>query len=144
MVFGERLSLLVELKHQKVVRRARDPRCDVEMAVSGDSHGGTLNPSLLAPRNDSPQWRVLVIEDADELLREDAKSRVGQVLSRLLNLGDGILGQGLRVIVLMNGVRTPTDASNSAAALSDSYSGQRRSIVFECSTSTNGPSFLLR
>ena len=101
MVFGERLSLLVELKHQKVVRRARDPRCDVEMAVSGDSHGGTLNPSLLAPRNDSPQWRVLVIEDAGELLREDAKSRVGQALSRLLNLGDGILGQGLRVIVLI-------------------------------------------
>ena len=53
------------------------------------------------PRNDSSQWRVLVIEDADELLREDAKSRVGQALSRLLNLGDGILGQGMRVIVLI-------------------------------------------
>ena len=53
------------------------------------------------PRNDSSEWRVLVIEDADELLREDAKSRVGQALSRLLNLGDGILGQGMRVIVLI-------------------------------------------
>ena len=30
------------------------------------------------------------VVDADELLREDAKSRVGQALSRLLNLGDGI------------------------------------------------------
>ena len=53
------------------------------------------------PRNDPSEWRVLVIEDADELLREDAKSRVGQALSRLLNLGDGILGQGMRVIVLI-------------------------------------------
>lgn len=52
-------------------------------------------------RKDSSEWRVLVIEDADELLREDAKSRVGQALSRLLNLGDGILGQGMRVIVLI-------------------------------------------
>ncbi len=46
-------------------------------------------------------WRVLVIEDADELLRADAKERVGQALSRLLNLGDGILGQGLKTLVLI-------------------------------------------
>ena len=42
-----------------------------------------------------------MIEGADELLREDAKSRVSQALSRLLNLGDGILGQGIAVIVLI-------------------------------------------
>lgn len=57
---------------------------------------------LLADEDDNPErWRVLVIEDADELLREDAKDRVGQALSRLLNLGDGILGQGMRVLVLI-------------------------------------------
>ncbi|MCP3935954.1 MAG: AAA family ATPase [Actinomycetia bacterium] len=46
-------------------------------------------------------WRVLVIEDADELIRDDAKDRVGQALSRLLNLGDGILGQGMKVLALI-------------------------------------------
>jgi len=46
-------------------------------------------------------WRLLVIEDADELLRADAKQRVGQALSRLLNLSDGLLGQGSKVLVLI-------------------------------------------
>ena len=57
---------------------------------------------LLEDRDDDDeQWRLLVIEDADELIRADAKDRVGQALSRLLNLSDGILGQGLRVAVLV-------------------------------------------
>lgn len=47
------------------------------------------------------RWRLLVIEDADELLRTDAKSRSGQALSRLLNLSDGLIGQGLRVLVMI-------------------------------------------
>ncbi|MCG8652970.1 MAG: AAA family ATPase, partial [Pirellulales bacterium] len=47
------------------------------------------------------RWRVLVVEDADEMLRSDAKERVGQAMSRLLNIGDGILGQGTRVLVLI-------------------------------------------
>ncbi len=56
---------------------------------------------VLLAEEDDDRWRVLVIEDADEMLREDAKSRVGQSLSRLLNLGDGILGQGMKVLVMI-------------------------------------------
>ena len=48
-----------------------------------------------------PQWRLLVIEDADEVIRGDAKARSGQALSRLLNLTDGIVGQGMRTLVLI-------------------------------------------
>lgn len=48
-----------------------------------------------------PKWRLLVLEDTGELLAEDAKERTGQGLSRLLNLVDGIVGQGLRVLVLV-------------------------------------------
>lgn len=48
-----------------------------------------------------PSWRLLVIEDADEVLRADAKLRSGQALSRLLNLTDGIVGQGMRTLVLV-------------------------------------------
>lgn len=46
-------------------------------------------------------WRLLVIEDADELISADAKVRAGQALSRLLNLTDGIVGHGMRTIVLI-------------------------------------------
>ncbi|MGO9760841.1 MAG: AAA family ATPase [Solirubrobacteraceae bacterium] len=48
-----------------------------------------------------PRWRLLVLEDTGELLAADAKARTGQALSRLLNLVDGIVGQGLRVLVLV-------------------------------------------
>ena len=65
------------------------------------ARSATLMEILLDDDSDATRWRVLVIEDADELLRADAKERVGQALSRLLNLGDGILGQGLRTLVLI-------------------------------------------
>lgn len=46
-------------------------------------------------------WRVLVLEDSGELIAADAKERTGQALSRLLNVVDGLIGQGLRVLVLV-------------------------------------------
>ena len=48
---------------------------------------------------EAPQHRLLVLEDCDEMIRADAKSAVGQSLARLLNLTDGLLGQGLRALV---------------------------------------------
>ena len=45
------------------------------------------------------RWRLLVFEDCDELIRAEAKSGAGQSLARLLNLTDGLLGQGLEVLV---------------------------------------------
>jgi ATPase family associated with various cellular activities (AAA) len=47
------------------------------------------------------KWRLLVLEDTGELLSADAKERTGQGLSRLLNVVDGIVGQGLRLLVLV-------------------------------------------
>ena len=46
-------------------------------------------------------WHLYVIEDSDELLTDDAKARTGQALSRLLNVVDGMIGQGLRLLVLV-------------------------------------------
>jgi hypothetical protein len=51
----------------------------------------------------SRPWRLLILEDTGELLAADAKEREGQGLSRLLNLVDGLIGQGLRVVVLVTG-----------------------------------------
>jgi hypothetical protein len=45
------------------------------------------------------QWRMLLLEDCDELIRGEAKQSTGQALSRLLNLTDGLLGQGRKVLV---------------------------------------------
>lgn len=47
------------------------------------------------------RWRVLVLEDTGELLAADAKERTGQALSRLLNTVDGMIGQGLKILVLV-------------------------------------------
>lgn len=45
------------------------------------------------------RWRLLLLEDCDELIGEDAKRSAGQALSRLLNLTDGLIGQGRHVLV---------------------------------------------
>src|SRR3954447_5050055 len=47
------------------------------------------------------RWKVLVVEDADELIRSDARKEAGASLGRLLNLTDGILGHGLRALLLI-------------------------------------------
>jgi uncharacterized protein DUF5925/ATPase family protein associated with various cellular activities (AAA) len=47
------------------------------------------------------RWKVLVVEDADELIRADARNESGAALGRLLNLSDGILGYGLRALLLI-------------------------------------------
>jgi hypothetical protein len=49
--------------------------------------------------DEDKRWRLLVLEDCDELIRVDAKQGTGQSLARLLNLTDGLLGQGLEVLV---------------------------------------------
>ena len=47
------------------------------------------------------EWKLLILEDAGELLAVEAREKVGQALSRLLNLVDGLIGQGLKVLVLI-------------------------------------------
>ncbi|GAA2352346.1 DUF5925 domain-containing protein [Dactylosporangium salmoneum] len=59
---------------------------DTALGVDGDDEGGR-------------RWRLLLLEDCDELVRGEAKQATGQALSRLLNLTDGLLGQGRDVLV---------------------------------------------
>lgn len=74
--------------------------CDLEYVL--DPEAILRDPGYLlevsSPEEDE-RWRLLVLEDCDELIRVDAKSGSGQALARLLNLTDGILGQGLRALV---------------------------------------------
>src|SRR3954470_10473813 len=50
--------------------------------------------------DDERDWRLIVLEDAGELMDASARSEVGQGLSRLLHLPDGPLRHGLRAILL--------------------------------------------
>jgi hypothetical protein len=88
--------------------------CSVEFVLDADAlfgrPGYLMNVLLDEDRSDGdsregvgtgPRWRLLVLEDCDELLRADAKSKQGQSLSRLLNLCDGVLGQGQRILICL-------------------------------------------
>jgi Domain of unknown function (DUF5925)/ATPase family associated with various cellular activities (AAA) len=46
-------------------------------------------------------WKLLMLEDTGELLTADARALIGQGLSRFLNVVDGLIGQGLRVLALV-------------------------------------------
>ena len=52
-------------------------------------------------RQAAPSWRLLILEDTGELLAADARAQAGQGLSRFLNVVDGLIGQGLRILVLV-------------------------------------------
>lgn len=71
----------------------------VHVALENGSNGPI--PDDIGQRNAKRRWKLLVLEDTGEMLTSDAKARVGQALSRLLNLVDGLLGQGLNVLALI-------------------------------------------
>ena len=52
-------------------------------------------------KHGSDRWRLVVAEDADEYLRVAGGRRSGAALGRLLNLCDGLLGQGANLLVLL-------------------------------------------
>lgn len=57
---------------------------------------------IVRERSDEARpWQLIALEDAGELMAADARSETGQALSRLLNLTDGLLGQGLRTLVVV-------------------------------------------
>ena len=91
----------------RALSRAWAPWCDTHYVT--DPEQLFSNPQYLLEvaggdeDDDEPtgKWRLIVAEDCDEYLRTDAAQRAGASLGRLLNLCDGILGHGLRVVVLL-------------------------------------------
>lgn len=60
-----------------------------------------VGPSLTRPGQPEALWRLIVAEDSDEYLRATARRDAGAALGRLLNLADGILGQGMNILLLL-------------------------------------------
>jgi hypothetical protein len=77
-----------------------DSVIDPEMLFTDPSY---LTTVILGEQrqDEARRWRLLVLEDCDELVGADAKHDSGQALSRLLNLTDGLLGQGLDILVCL-------------------------------------------
>jgi hypothetical protein len=78
----------------------------VPMMIGGERFGPSMGMAMfeadeLEEGGDERLWRLLVMEDTGELLTADARERTGQGLSRFLNVVDGLIGQGLRIIVLV-------------------------------------------
>jgi len=63
------------------------------------SEPGYLLEVVMGENRGDRRWRLLILEDCDELIRGEAKTTAGQALSRLLNLTDGLLGQGQNILV---------------------------------------------
>lgn len=72
----------------------------MDVLLSADDDFGYPSPNPL-PERDEDKWKLIILEDTGELLRKDAKEKVGQGLSRLLNVVDGFIGQGLKVLILV-------------------------------------------
>lgn len=65
------------------------------------SHVLTAPTSRVGGRAVARPWKLLIAEDCDEYLRASARRDAGAGLGRLLNLADGLLGQGSRVLILL-------------------------------------------
>lgn len=108
--FGDRSDYMLSVMLESEMFDDEDGDADVgpEMTmgiVSGAGQGmWAVPPIQFYGRRDSdatPTWRLLILEDTGELLSADARMQAGQGLSRFLNVVDGLIGQGLRILVLV-------------------------------------------
>jgi hypothetical protein len=47
------------------------------------------------------KWSLIILEDAGEFIAMDSRHQYGQALAKLLNLSDGLLGQGQKLLFLI-------------------------------------------
>lgn len=77
--------------------------CVLDPEIMFHTPGYLLDVVMGDPADDDgdgeQRWRLLILEDCDELISGQAREASGQALSRLLNLTDGLLGQGRKVLV---------------------------------------------
>ena len=88
----------------RVLARAWGGWCDTHVVTDPELFFGASTDYLISGllrREERDRWRLFVVEDAGEYLAADARAVAGQALSRLLNLSDGLLGAGLRSLVLV-------------------------------------------
>jgi hypothetical protein len=85
--------------------RSWAPWCSAHFILDPEElfgRGGAYMLDVLTWDGDAEdRWRLVILEDAGELIAADARAVAGQALSRLLNVSDGLLGQGTRTLLLI-------------------------------------------
>jgi hypothetical protein len=89
----------------RALARAWAPWCSAHFIMDPDEllgQGGAYMLDVLSwDGDDGDRWRLVILEDAGELIAADAGVVSRQALSRLLNVADGLLGQGTRTLLLI-------------------------------------------
>jgi hypothetical protein len=90
----------------RALAREWAPWCSAHFIMDPDEllgHGGAYVLDVLTwDGDDQGHWRLLMLEDAGDLIATGARGgAAGQALSRLLNIADGLLGQGTRTLLLI-------------------------------------------
>jgi hypothetical protein len=89
----------------RALARAWSPWCSAHFVMDPEEllgRGGAYLLDLLSwDDDDASRWRLVILEDAGELIAADARAATGQALSRLLNVADGLLGHGTRTLLLI-------------------------------------------
>lgn len=81
-------------------------KCQVNYIIDSDSlfaagSADYLVQMLCLPKA-TGKFGLLLLEDSGEMIMKDAKMLLGQAMSRMLNMADGILGQGSRTMMLIS------------------------------------------
>lgn len=78
--------------------------CDLSVVTDPERLAGdaTYLNDLLFSVSTSKNWLLLVIEDGDNFVNIDSRDSKGEAIGRLLNVADGIMGQGLNVLTLIS------------------------------------------
>ena len=122
MFLGDKASYLVQVIFGHDVDEQRDQGSQVGYAPvpMRTMHAGGSSFTVSLPGADSVgasklTAQLIKLEDAGELINSDPRVSAGQALSRLLNLTDGMLGQGASVSVLVT-TNEPIDRLHPAIA----------------------------
>lgn len=91
--------------------RAWKPWADIHYIIDPDQFLGladymwqavlSMDDSPSPTAAPTPRYKMLIMEDTDELISARGKEQVGQAFSRLLNLGDGFLGQSQNLVIVL-------------------------------------------
>lgn len=94
----------------RALARAWSPWCDTHFIADPEKFLNDVALYMIevishrdrsSARQTNSRTKLLVLEDAGELMSPAARQDTGQDLSRVLNLTDGLLGQGLELLVLI-------------------------------------------
>lgn len=79
--------------------------CDCEFVIDPDALFTNTDYLMKVIMNggqeEDEKYRLIIMEDIDDFIKETAKDKNGQAVSRLLNVTEGLIGQGMKLLFLI-------------------------------------------